>query len=74
MLISYKLGQGSIILRVKILNSSVATGAGLTGLTYKRRGTHHFDDRRLRGDGDGLHASRRQHRDHYDAGHVRRAR
>lgn len=33
MLISYKRSQGSIILRVKIRNSSVSTGAGLTGLT-----------------------------------------
>lgn len=33
MLISYKRGQGSIVLRVKIRNSSVSTGAGLTGLT-----------------------------------------
>lgn len=32
-LISYTLGQGSVILRIKILNSSVATGAGLAGLT-----------------------------------------
>lgn len=32
-LISYKRGQGSIVLRIKILNSSVSTGAGLTGLT-----------------------------------------
>ena len=38
MLISYALGQTSIILRVKILNSSVATGAGLTGLTYSSSG------------------------------------
>jgi hypothetical protein len=37
-LISYKLGQGSIILRMKLLNSSVATGAGLTGLTYQSTG------------------------------------
>ena len=37
-LISYKRGQGSIILRVKILNSSVATGAGLTGLAYNTSG------------------------------------
>ncbi len=37
-LISYKRGQGSIILRVKILNSSVATGAGLTGLTSASTG------------------------------------
>lgn len=38
MLISYKRGQGSIILRVKILNSSVTTGAGLTGLTFNSVG------------------------------------
>jgi hypothetical protein len=37
-LIGYKRGQGSIILRVKILNSSVATGAGLTGLTSTSSG------------------------------------
>ncbi len=33
MLIGYKRGQTSVILRVKILNSSLGTGAGLTGLT-----------------------------------------
>lgn len=33
MLISYKNGQGSIVLRVKILDSSSSAGAGLTGLT-----------------------------------------
>ena len=33
-LISYKRGQGSIVVRVKFLNSSVATGAGLAGLTF----------------------------------------
>ena len=38
MLIGYKRGQGSIVLRVKILNSSVATGAGLTGLTSASSG------------------------------------
>lgn len=38
MLISYKRSQTSIILRVKILNSSVATGAGLTGLTSASTG------------------------------------
>lgn len=38
MLIGYKRGQGSIVLRVKILNSSVATGAGLTGLTNASSG------------------------------------
>ncbi len=38
MLISYKRGQKSVILRVKILNSSVSTGAGLTGLTYSSSG------------------------------------
>lgn len=32
MLIGYKRGQGSIILRAKLLDSSVTTGAGLTGL------------------------------------------
>jgi len=37
-LISYKRGQGSVILRVKILNSSVTTGAGLTGLTSASAG------------------------------------
>lgn len=38
MLISFKRGQGSIILRVKIRNSSVSTGAGLTGLTSASSG------------------------------------
>ena len=38
MLIDYKLGQTSIVIRVKILNSSVATGAGLTGLTSSSSG------------------------------------
>ena len=38
MLIGYKRGQTSVILRVKILNSSVATGAGLTGLTSASSG------------------------------------
>ena len=38
MLIGYKRGQGSIVLRVKILNSSVATGAGLTGLSSASSG------------------------------------
>ncbi len=38
MLIDYKSGQTSIILRVKILNSSVTTGAGLTGLTNASTG------------------------------------
>ena len=38
MLISYRRGQTSVILRVKILNSSVATGAGLTGLAYNSSG------------------------------------
>lgn len=37
-LISYKRGQTSIILRVKIRNSSVSTGAGLTGLTHSSTG------------------------------------
>ena len=32
MLLSYTRGQGSVILRVKLRNSSVSTGAGLTGL------------------------------------------
>jgi hypothetical protein len=38
MLIGYKRGQTSIVLRVKILNSSVSTGAGLTGLTSASSG------------------------------------
>lgn len=38
MLISYKRGQGSIIIRVKILDSSVSTGAGKTGLAYNTSG------------------------------------
>lgn len=38
MLIGFRRGQGSIVLRVKILNSSVATGAGLTGLTSASSG------------------------------------
>ena len=38
MLISYKRGQGSIILRCKIRDSSVSTGAGLTGLAYNSTG------------------------------------
>lgn len=38
MLISYKLGQGSIILRVKILDSAATTGAGKTGLTSASSG------------------------------------
>lgn len=33
MLISYKRGQTSVVLRVKILDSTVTTGAGKTGLT-----------------------------------------
>ncbi len=33
MLMSYKRGQGSIVLRVKILDSTASTGAGKTGLT-----------------------------------------
>ena len=37
-LISYKRGQGSIVLRVKIRNSSVSTGAGLSGLAYNSAG------------------------------------
>jgi hypothetical protein len=38
MLIGFKRGQASVILRVKILNSSVSTGAGLTGLTSASSG------------------------------------
>lgn len=38
MLQTFKNGQGSIVLRVKLLNSSVATGAGLTGLTSASAG------------------------------------
>lgn len=38
MLIGFKRGQGSVVLRVKILNSSVSTGAGLTGLTNASSG------------------------------------
>ncbi|MGE0450590.1 MAG: hypothetical protein AB7Q29_13540 [Vicinamibacterales bacterium] len=38
MLIGYKRGQGSVILRVKILDSAVATGAGKTGLAYNTAG------------------------------------
>ena len=38
MLIDYHLGQTSIILRIKILDSSVSTGAGLTGLTFSSSG------------------------------------
>jgi hypothetical protein len=34
MLNSYKLGQGSVILRIKIRDSSKTDGSGLTGLTY----------------------------------------
>ena len=37
-LISYKRGQTSIVIRCKILNSSLATGAGLTGLTFNSTG------------------------------------
>jgi hypothetical protein len=37
-LISYKRGQGSVVIRVKILNSSVSTGAGLAGLTSTSTG------------------------------------
>ena len=37
-LISYTHDQNSIIVRIKILNSSVATGAGLTGLTSASSG------------------------------------
>lgn len=38
MLISYKNGQGSVVLRVLIRDSSVTTGAGLTGLTSASSG------------------------------------
>jgi hypothetical protein len=38
MLISYRRGQTSVILRVKILNSSLSTGAGITGLTSSSTG------------------------------------
>lgn len=38
MLLDYKRGQGSIILRVKILDSSVSTGAGKTGLSSASSG------------------------------------
>lgn len=38
MLIDYKLGQTSVVLRVKLRNSSVSTGAGLTGLTSASTG------------------------------------
>ena len=38
MLIDFKRGQGSIIIRVKILDSSVSTGAGKTGLAYNTSG------------------------------------
>jgi hypothetical protein len=38
MLIGYKRGQGSIVLRIKILNSSASTGAGLTGLSSTSSG------------------------------------
>lgn len=38
MLISYKRGQTSVVLRVKIYDSSVTTGAGLTGLAYNTSG------------------------------------
>lgn len=34
MLVGFKRGQGSIILRVKIFDSSVTTGAGKTGLAH----------------------------------------
>lgn len=37
-LISYKRGQGSIVIRCKILNSSLTTGGGLTGLTSASSG------------------------------------
>ncbi len=38
MLISYQRGQGSIVLRVKILDSAASTGAGKTGLTSSSSG------------------------------------
>ncbi len=38
MLMSYKRGQGSIVLRVKILDSTASTGAGKTGLTSASSG------------------------------------
>ena len=38
MLISYKRGQGSIVVRFKILNNAVTTGAGKTGLTEATAG------------------------------------
>lgn len=38
MLLDFKRGQGSIILRVKILDSSVSTGAGKTGLSSASSG------------------------------------
>ncbi len=38
MLIDYHLGQTSVVFRVKIRNSSVSTGAGLTGLTNSSTG------------------------------------
>src|SRR5580692_7434335 len=38
MLIDYQLGQTSVILRVKIFDSSVTTGAGLIGLTNSSPG------------------------------------
>ncbi len=38
MLLPYKRGQTSIILRVKLRNSSVTTGAGLTGLLFSSTG------------------------------------
>lgn len=37
-LISYKRGQGSIILRIKVLDSAATTGAGKTGLTNASAG------------------------------------
>ena len=35
---AFKNGQGSVILRVKLFDSSVSTGAGLTGLTFSSAG------------------------------------
>ena len=37
-LISFTRGQTGVVLRVKILNSSVSTGAGLAGLTFESAG------------------------------------
>ena len=37
-LISYKRGQTSVVIRCKILNSSLGSGAGLIGLTFNSTG------------------------------------